>query len=75
MRDPYETKNDKIGKNGNINGRSDSDIPECVNGVTQECVISEIGLECLPGYDLDSPTIVGDGHACQDIYAGISEFK
>jgi hypothetical protein len=49
---------------------SDNDIPECVNGVTQECLISAIGLICSPGYDLSNPSIVGGGHACQDIYAG-----
>jgi hypothetical protein len=52
---------------------NDNDIPECQNGVTQECVISEIGLICSPGYDLSSPSIVGGGHACQDIYAGTYE--
>jgi hypothetical protein len=43
------------------------------NGVTQKCVISEIGLICSPGYDLSNPNIVGGGHACQDIYAGAYE--
>jgi hypothetical protein len=52
---------------------SDNDIPECQNGVTQKCVISEIGLICSPGYDLSNPSIVGGGHACQDIYAGTYE--
>jgi hypothetical protein len=50
---------------------NDNDIPECRNGVTQKCVISAIGLICNPGYDLSNPNIVGGGHACQDIYAGI----
>jgi hypothetical protein len=57
-------------KSSNGNGNGD-DIPECQNGVTQECVISAIGLICRPGYDLSNPNIVGGGHACQDIYAGI----
>jgi hypothetical protein len=52
---------------------SSSNIPECQNGVIQECVITEIGLICKPGYDLSNPNIVGGGHACQDIYAGTYE--
>ena len=55
------------------NNDNDNDIPECQNGVTQECVISEIGLICSPGYDLSNPSIVGGGHACQDIYVGTYE--
>ena len=48
------------------------DIPECVNSVLQRCVIEEIGLICNPDEkdDPSNPSIVGGGHACQDIYAG-----
>jgi hypothetical protein len=62
-KDVSESNDDESGSNSN-------NIPECVNGVTQECVIEEIGLICSPGYDLSNPSIVGGGHACQDIYAG-----
>lgn len=64
--------NDNNDENDDDNDSND-DLPECQNGVTQECVISEIGLICSPGYDLSSPSIVGGGHACQDIYAGTYE--
>ena len=67
---PGEQDDDNTSSSNNDN---DNDIPECQNGVTQECVISEIGLTCRPGYDLSSPSIVGGGHACQDIYAGTYE--
>ena len=64
---------ENAGRPGDDDNDNDNDIPECQNGVTQECVISEIGLICSPGYDLSSPSIVGGGHACQDIYAGTYE--
>lgn len=54
----------------NNDNDNDNEIPECQNGVTQRCVIEEIGLICSPGHDLSNPSIVGGGHACQDIYAG-----
>jgi hypothetical protein len=75
---PYPYCKSEMGKApvcGVIKSSNDnvSDRPECVNGVRQECVISAIGLGCKPGYDLSSPSIVGGGHACQDIYAGTYE--
>jgi hypothetical protein len=62
---------DATKKDTSSSSDNDNDIPECVNGLTQKCVISAIGLICRPGYDLSNPSIVGGGHACQDIYAGI----
>jgi hypothetical protein len=62
---------DATKKDTSSSSDNDNDIPECQNGVTQKCVISAISLICSPGYDLSNPNIVGGGHACQDIYAGI----
>ena len=63
--------------NDNDNGGSNSgsgsdDLPGCQNGVLQKCVIKQIGLICHPEdrYAPTNPSVVGGGHACQDVYAG-----
>ena len=57
--------------NGGSNSNSD-DLPGCQNGVLQKCVIKEIGLICHPEHRFlpPNPSVVGGGHACQDVYAG-----
>jgi hypothetical protein len=64
------TKNNDNNDNG---GSNSDDIPGCQNGVIQKCVIKEIGLICNleDRYAPINPSVVGGGHACQDIYAGI----
>lgn len=63
------TKNNENNDNG---GSNSDDIPGCQNGVLQKCVIKQIGLICHPEHRFDppNPSVVGGGHACQDVYAG-----
>ena len=61
--------------NNDNNDNSNSDnIPECKRDVLQECKLSGntgllCGVEDLTQGDYN-PNVIGDGHACHDVYIG-----
>jgi hypothetical protein len=73
-----ESRNDdnNFNPNNDNNDNSNSDnIPECKRDVLQECKLSGntgllCGVEDLMQSGNYNPNVIGDGHACHDVYIG-----
>lgn len=71
----FNRQSDTNSNDDNSNGNSNSDnIPECKKDVLQECKLSGntgllCGVEDLTQGEYN-PNVIGDGHACHDVYIG-----